>query len=465
MSGRTWRVDVVVVGGGTAGANAAYQFAERGRSVVVLEGRSANVAGAQWHNGVLPWQFEAAGLEPPVPPERADHGAGVTHVFAPDGTHGVTVRNSPIVRADMALLGNRLRALAAGAGAEMVDRVSTAEVDVDHTGRIRAVDVTRQPLRNAEPASTMRVEADLFIDASGRRGVLRRNAPALTRWCPQVQGDELCSASDHQLRIDDPDGAKRFLERYDASPGESITVVGPEGGWSTRAITVSDDLDQAAVLVGCLADGRYSTGPRMLDATRAELPWLGESLSGGTGVIPLRRPYARITAPGLALVGDAACQVFPAHGSGIGLGLIAGRLLADAASGAADCGDEATLWAYQRTFQHEYGGLLAAFDAFRRMSTALGSAGVARMVSAGLLSEDMIRAGLDQRWQAPDAADLPATVAKLARVPGVAAKMLPMLARGQLLRGMGARHPEQADEQALARWDATVLRLLGRLPH
>jgi flavin-dependent dehydrogenase len=433
--------------------------------VVVLERRRVDIAGAQWHNGVLPWQFEVAGLEPPVPPEREARGAGVTHVFTPDGTHGVTVRNAPTVRADMALLGNRLRALATGAGAEMVDRVSTLEVDVDPTGRIRALDVTRGPAEGVGPATTHRLEADLFVDASGRQGVLRRHAPALARWCPQVRGDELCSASDHHVRIDDPDGAKRFLERYGAAPGQSVTIVGPHGGWSTRAVTVSEDLDHAAVLVGCLADGRYSTGPRMLDATRSELAWLGESLSGGTGVIPLRRPFARITAPGLALVGDAACQVFPAHGSGIGLGLIAGRLLADATSDAADCGDEATVWNYQRDYQHNYGGLLAAFDAFRRMSTALGSAGVTRMVSAGLLSEDMTRAGLDQRWQAPDPADLPSTIAKLARVPGVAAKMVPMLARGQLLRGVGARHPDQPDVAALARWDATVVRLLGPQPH
>ena len=34
---------------------------------------------------------------------------------------------------------------------------------------------------------------------------------------------------------------------------------------------------------------------------------------------------------------------------------------------------------------------LAAFDAFRRMSTALGGRGVAEMIRAGLLTEDMTR--------------------------------------------------------------------------
>ena len=78
-------VDVVVLGAGTAGANAAGQLAERGLRVVLLERRAATDAGAQWHNGVLDWQFVAAGVDPPVPPERAPS-ATRTHIVGPDGT-------------------------------------------------------------------------------------------------------------------------------------------------------------------------------------------------------------------------------------------------------------------------------------------------------------------------------------------------------------------------------------------
>src|SRR5690606_36395120 len=123
-------------------------------------------------------------------------------------------------------------------------------------------------------------------------------------------------------------------------------------GFSTVAVAVDADLDLVGVLVGCLANGRYGTGPRMVEDLRRAESWIGDRISGGFGVIPLRRPYARFTAPGLALVGDSACQTFPAHGSGIGLGLIAGRLLAEAVEGAADPGAEVVLWRYQAAFQH-----------------------------------------------------------------------------------------------------------------
>lgn len=458
MPPATRSVDAVVVGAGTAGANTAYQLARRGMSVVLVERRAAAAAGAQWHNGVLDWQFERAGLDPPVAPER-DPSRGVTHLFGPDGSHGVTVGDSPVVRADMGLLGLRLRRSAERAGVQVIDCIERLEVTV-RSGRLVAVDVAGP----TGPTGPMRLEAPLFVDASGRRGALRRHSPALTPWCPIVRGDELCTATDHRVRIDDADGAMRFLTRHGALPGDGVTVVGLAGGFSTRAITVSEDLSEAAVLTGCLSNGRYSTGPRMLaDARRAE-PWLGASISGGSGSIPLRRPYARFTAPGLALVGDAACQVFPAHGSGIGMGLMAGTALAESVAGADDPGDEATLWRYQSAFQHEHGGVLAAFDAFRRMSTALGGDGVAGMVRAGLLTEAMTVGGLDQRWQVPDPMAVPGMAARLARVPGVAAQMLPTLARGQVLLRTGRSHPDQPDEAALARWDRRVERLLGRLP-
>jgi hypothetical protein len=268
------------------------------------------------------------------------------------------------------------------------------------------------------------------------------------------------------MLVADRAGAERFLARHGAAPGEGVTVVGIDGGFSTRAITVSSDLREASVLVGCLADGRHSTGPRMMAATRSDEPWLGDDLCAGSGVIPLRRPYARFTAPGLALVGDAACQVFPAHGSGIGIGLIAGTMLAEAVERAngGDVGDAHNLWTYQAAFQREHGGLLAAFDVFRRMSTRLGGDGVARMVRAGLLTEAMTRGGLDQRWQPPELAALPQMARRMARVPGIAGLMLPMLARGQALRALGNRFPEHLDEVALARWDARARALLGRLP-
>ena len=52
--------------------------------------------------------------------------------------------------------------------------------------------------------------------------------------------------------------------------------------------------------------------------------------------------------------------MFPAHGSGIGLGLIAGRMLVDAVADADDPGSEDALWRFYRQSVRD-GGTAAAF--------------------------------------------------------------------------------------------------------
>lgn len=497
-------VDVVVVGAGTAGANVAQQLAGRGLSVVLVERRSIHTGGARWHNGVLPWQFRRAGLEPPQPPELY-HSAGAFHMFGPSGNHVFTVVDPPTVTADMALLGDRLRSMCVERGVVMIDQVDELRtsyegdrlVGVQFTGH-RVDDMASVAARGSQRSAAVRdrfsVRARLFVDASGRSGVLRRTSTVLERWCPTLRKDELCSASDFRFHIADRAGAEEFLWRHDAAPGDNINTVGLAGGYSTRNMSISEDLTHVSVLVGCVANGRYGTGPQMLEQVRRSEPWIGEPIGGGSGVIPLRRPYARFTAPGLALVGDAACQVFPAHGSGIGMGLIAGRILADAVTGPSssatarptarstyaphgtdgatgrvdepvhDIGNESVLWRYQHAFMSEFGGLLIAFDAFRRMSTSLGSNGVDQLMRAELVNEKMTRAGLDQRLATPDPVALPAMAVKLLTRPRLSADVVPMLLRVQILRMLGPRHPATPDLAALGRWDRSVERVLGTLP-
>lgn len=452
--------DVVVVGAGTAGANAAYQFARRGRRVLLIERRSATIAGAQWHNGVLDRHFVRAGLEPPCGDERGAE-AGTVHLRARHPRIGPTVRGAPTVRADMALLGRRLRGLAVEAGADLIDGVQRIEVQLDApAGRIRAL-----VLRRDDGRGPTEIRALLFVDASGRGGVLRRHTPALAPWCPDVRGEELCSASDAHHEVADRCGAARFLERYGASPGDAVTLVGVSGGFSTCSVTVSSDLAHVGILVGCLANGRYGTGPRMLaDLCRHE-SWIGPAVTSGTGVIPLRRPFARTTAPGVALVGDSACQVFPAHGSGIGVGLVAGTLLAEGVASVDDPGDPHHLWrGYQAPFQRELGADLAGYDMLRRSTTSLGGPGVDALVRAGLIDERTTRSGLDQRWAAPPPVEIGRSAVRLARHPRLAAIMVPALTRAQALRAHAARFPASLDLEALARWERRSERLLGPLP-
>lgn len=454
----TEQSDAVVVGAGTAGLNAALQLARRGLDVTVVESRPLGEGGARWDNGVLAWQYARAGIAPPLPDE-VHVGSGRTLLLGPDDV-GPVEFESPAQHADMRRLNDRLVSLCRTEGVGFVDRARDLTVEMSGD-RVRSVSVT-VPVGSGDGArSEVRLEADLFVDAAGRRGVVRSQVPELVEWCLPVARDLLCTASQHMFDVVDADGARRFQDRYGARPGDGVTWVGLDGGFSALAVGIGTDLDSVSVLTGTIASGRWGSGRTILDRFLAQHDWIGDPLYGGDGLIPLRRPYARLGAGGVALVGDSACQVFPTHGSGIGTGLIAGSILAEQVAGAADPGSTDALWAYQHAYHRELGGTLAAYDAFRRCSSAIGSDGVRRMFESGLFSADMAASGLEQRWSEPSAAQAAGAVRAYARDPGLARAMVPWLARCGVASRLGSASPAEVDLAGLRSWDRRLARVVG----
>ena len=453
----------VVVGAGTAGLNAALQLARRGLDVTVVESRRLGEGGARWDNAVLPWQYTRAGIAAPDSDEVHDTD-GHSLLFGPGDVGPVTV-DAPTVHADMRRLNDRLVVLCRKEGVAFLDRArDLAPTLVD--GRVRSLTLTAAVAsgdgeRGGDEAARVHLEAALFVDASGRRGVLRSQVPELAAWCPSVGRELLCTAAQHSFEIADPDGARRFLDAHGAVPGDTISKVGLDGGFSALAVDVRSGLDEVGILTGTIASGEWGTARTILERFLAAQPWVGAVRYGGDGLIPLRRPYARLGAGGVALVGDAACQVFPAHGSGIGVGMIAGTVLAEQVGACLDPGSTAALWSYQHAYHRELGGTLAAYDAFRRCSSAIGSDGIRRMIVSGLFTPEMAAGGLDQRWRSLAFSEMLAALRAYRRDPGLAALMSPWLARCVAAERLGAVSPEEVDPVALRRWDRRLARVVG----
>ncbi|MGN6695431.1 MAG: NAD(P)/FAD-dependent oxidoreductase, partial [Aquihabitans sp.] len=449
----TEQVDVVVVGAGTAGLQAALQLAKTGRSVVVLERRSEGKSGARWCNGTSAWQFERAGLEPPKPPELRAHG-GAAHMVSPTGAHRFTIDDSPVGDADMRLLVDRLQHDAEVAGVDIRWDVTEPELR-----SVRGRPTSVRALQGGEPVT---IAAALFVDAAGYQGILRSQVPALAAMCPDVGPADLCSAQQLILEVDDEDGARRFLAGHGARPGDAVIAVGVDGGYSTINITVEASLDEVSVLTGSIPALGHATGPDLVKATRALHPWMGRTVFGGGGTIPLRRVYDRFTAPGIALVGDAACQVFPGHGSGIGFGLLAGKVLAEATAGADDPGSEAALWRYQAAYLREFGATLAGYDAIRRMSTQLGPEGVEALYATGVFSAPLVRPGLEQKVGLMGPRDTVAAARALAARPALARIVVPALAAMGTAKAVYRAYPTGPWTRAFAAWQRSARGVLPR---
>ena len=452
--------DVVVVGAGTAGLHAATCLAESGRRVVVLERRPEGHSGARWCNGIVAWQFERAGLAPPVAPELRARG-GVTHLLSPSGTTRVSITSSPVLDADMRALVQRLLDRAHGAGVEVLWDVTDVRPRLDDAVEAVPTDRRVRGVHATWHGEVVDIAADLVVDASGRAGVVRDAVPALAAAAPPVEGVDLCSAQQLVLDVDDPDGARAFLAEHGARPGDIVSWMAPDGGFSIQSIHVAGDLDEASLLTGSIADGRHRSGSELMADLRRRHPWLGAQRFGGGGTIPLRRTPARFAAPGVALVGDAACHVMAAHGSGIGFGLIAGRVLADALAHHDDPGSDEATWRYQRSFLREFGPTIGSFDVFRRMSVGLGTAGIEQLMASGLFDEEMAASGLEQRLVDPPISHLVGKVAQLARHRAITRRLAPALVRGTAARAIYRVYPRRPNEAALRRWARAERVLLG----
>lgn len=448
--------EAAVVGAGVAGSAAALALSRAGLDVVLLDAQPLPRAGATWQNAIPPWMFAAGGIAPPAPPESVERRAFT--FLSRSGCTRLRIDPAPYVHVRMPALIGRLRREAIAAGTRVVAPAKVVSVSLD-SGRPVSLRVEATP-EDAPPA-TIEVCARLFVDASGIWGALRCRVPATIESCPTPVRSDLCSAAQETCEITDRAAAMAFLEHHGVAPGEAFGWVGRRGGFSTVCIETDPGLCEVGVLAGVVADGSHGTGPGLLAEVKAENPWIGRGIAGGAGMIPLARPYPRLVSPGLALVGDAARQVFPAHASGCGMAFIAARMLAEAVAGAPDPGDEAVLWRYACRFQRLHGGVLAGYDAFRLVSQRLSGEESDALLESGLMGEGAMRSGMEQRPWSPSARDLPGLVRGAFTRPGVFARVAGAAARMVAAMALYRAYPGTPDPERLARWTAAEGRLFA----
>ncbi len=423
------RVDVAIVGAGTAGAAAAAFCAASGMRVLCVDRREIDRAGAHWVNGVPTWMFRAAGLELPTEPELRGKG-GRYHLVVGNGPVRMTIPDHDMLEVDMRMLVARLHEMARSSGAML-------------EGEIRALGLADGVLDTDRGS----VEADWVVDASGLRG-----ARLLEQ--PPVAPRDICVAAQQVRKVADRGAAASYFARHGVGLGEVVGFTGIAGGFSILNLRTSGD--EINILTGSIPGDGHPSGPAMLEEFVAEHPWVGEVVFGGAGAIPLRRPFDRIATERVAAIGDAAAQVFSAHGSGIGAGMIAARALATAlAEGRGTTG-------YALDWQRQYGGLLAAFDMFRRHLQTLTLADTERTIASGLTAPAFARQVMEQRFPRAGLTDLPRVLSAAAREPRRTARMAGVAAKMAAARVMYAGYPR--DSAGLRAWSRRVARLFGDAP-
>ncbi len=433
--------DVVVVGAGPAGAHAAGLLAHGGLRVALVDRRARGEAGAQWVNGVAFWMLEAAGVMRPSELEgKPDRGPPFT-MCVPGSDTRLRVENNPVADLDMRAFGLELveRFESASSGESFWEH-HVSDAEVDRHGRIVSVVV-----RELSAGKLERLRAAVFVDASGLAGVLRKNSPLLGASCSRPEPQHLCVAAQEVLEIVDRDGAMRFLGLQRVESGEPLAWVGVDGGFSLLRPTVDLAEGRVSILTGSIAQTASQSGKQLLDGFVASQRWIGSRLFGGHRAIPLTRPHTWLVAPGVALLGDSASQVYSTHGSGIGLGILAARFLSDAILEAAeknrDLGLLRSLWPYARRFHGELGGLLGASDAFRRFSQTLTLEELQDIYDSGLLTAGITRDALAMVRPSIRLDELLAQAKGVLRRPRLAARLASVLGRMPAIYSVAATYP------------------------
>jgi digeranylgeranylglycerophospholipid reductase len=343
--------DVIVVGGGTAGSPAAKISAEMGTETLILEKeRLERIGDKVCGDAVGKHHFDRTGIDPPKGRDLGSKFSGI-RVFSPNHktTYLVPGHGYGVNRHEF---GYRLLKDALDAGARIAPN-TTVKAPVIEDGVVNGVIVEDG---RGERRS---VEASIVIDASGWRGVIRRDAASLMEEMRTYSLRDLAYCYREIWSMDEP------LEEHDLADMYPNNEAAPGGYW-----WFFPKEEGSVVNVGLGLQMSTGKNPKKhFDRYIAPAMFKGvkKVLDVGAGIVPTRRPLSTLVWDGVCFVGDAASTANPLHGGGIGQsmysGVLAGKIAAEAALG----GDisRGGLWEYNLSYMDGYGKRGAVLDVFR----------------------------------------------------------------------------------------------------
>ncbi len=351
------KFDVIVVGAGTGGCLAAKTVAEAGLNVCMIDRKNEQDIGDKvCGDAIGKHHFDNIGIAHPSGAELDQKIEGLK-VYSPDRETVVNVKGEGIhgYLVNRQLFGQRLVKDAKDAGATLIDSTVVTE-PVMKDGYV--VGVLAKDLKTGNKLS---LSAKVVVDASGHSAVLRKKLPPELGIETEIKNEdvEVCYREIREVKepIADFGFCKIYLDLqrvpggyYWIFPKSSTTVNVGLGVAMTEGFPNPKDLYNELILSMPLFKG-------------------SRALTGGGGLVPTRRPISPMVGNGVIIIGDAACQVNPIHGGGIGSSMMGGVKAAEFIIKALENGDVSreALWPYTGVFMKLYGAKQAGLDIFRML--------------------------------------------------------------------------------------------------
>jgi flavin-dependent dehydrogenase len=383
--------DVAIVGAGIAGSHLAQLLAAHNFNILLIDQRPLMGSGPNWINGIPSWIFDKAKVKRPQKPEIFDEND--RFIIRANNRNRLVINKLGLLDVHMERLGIRLKQdflkcnnsnflMALVKGSNYINSRLT-EIDIE-----------------SKETKIKKIKAHLFVDASGIKATLRKGHPLGKPLWPNLERQDTCIAAQVSYEIKDRHGAISYLEKNQTLAGDILCDIGFMGGYSLFRSQVDHDLNHISVLCGVRALPHYKSALTAVRKFEDDNSWIGQRFIAGQGAIPLNSPYHQLGDLGLALLGDAASQVYAAHGSGIGMGLLAATILCDALIDArktgTDLGSLSVINAYQKVFHGLYQKRLYFAEQFRRFSQSITLDKSAQLIDSGLLNEELMKQTLRQ---------------------------------------------------------------------
>jgi geranylgeranyl reductase family protein len=354
------RLDVIVVGAGSAGCVTARRCAELGLKTLLVDRKVKKLIGQKvCGDEVSKTHFEATGIDYP-------EGDEISTIIQGADVYPPSMINELQVRGWAEFDGWTVNRLSFGQ--RLLKEAITAGVKFQHSTHvggpmIRGSQIIGIECKDKEGEEKI-IRSRVVVDASGFAATIRNKIDSDLVENVIDKGDiALCYREILKLKMPlaEPEVARVFLGGNIAPQG--YAWIFPKG---------TQEINAGVGITG--GKGRGSpkshfekfkeTYPLMFDSTVIE---------GKGGAVPVRRPLKSLVGNGVAFVGDAALQVNPIHGGGIGAGMRAGIILGEVIKSAIARRDlEATgLWQYNIRYLTNFGKRLASLEIFRRLLQAV----------------------------------------------------------------------------------------------
>jgi geranylgeranyl reductase family protein len=444
------KYDVIIVGAGTGGSLAAKTVAKAGLNVCMIDRKASQSIGDKvCGDAIGKHHFDNIGIAHPSGAELDQKIEGIK-VYSPDmqtifnvqgeGVHGYLVNRL--------LFGQRLLNEAKAAGATLIDSTVVVEPLLENGYVTGVVTKDLQTGKNTE------MRAKIVIDASGHSAVLRKKLPKEFGIENEVNDEdvEICYREMREVTqpIEDPGFCKIYLD-LETYPGGYCWI------FPKSKNTVNVGLGVAMIKGFPNPKDLYTEHVLSLPLFKGS-----KALTGGGGLVPTRRPISPMVANGLIIIGDAACQVNPIHGGGIGSSMMGGVKAAQVAIKAIEAGDvsKEKLWPYTGMFMEAYGAKQAGLDIFRIFLQRLSNKEMDYGMSHHLITdEDLLKASMGEDLKL----NISDKTSRLFKGLGCLSLLIKLNATAKLMKEVKELHrnyPSSAD--GLAEWESKVVQVVEK---